>query len=742
MTGLEPLIGPAATAAVTVAANWLKDIAVDVAQEETGGVLGGLLQRDLGKDAKQVLFNASRKYVENYRRRHGQLKVLGMRKPVDLESVYTAVRLLEHEGIKQFASVEDLEKAYRKAGQTRLRGSDDKKQQKKPGISVANQEQFLMVLGEPGAGKSTFLRRMGLAALVGKKAQKDTYKHRCIPVYIELKRWTEEEIDIQRFIEEEFATCGFPRPKQFLQKALRKGKLLILLDGLDEVPTDNQINAITQIQDFVDLHHQNRYIASCRIAAYRSNFRRFSDVAMADFNNDQIKQFIDNWFQADSEQLINKGKKCWKLLQQPENKGAEELAHTPLLLTFLCLVYDRSQSFPHNRSELYSKALRILLEEWAAEKCILQEDIYKGLNVGLEEILLAEIACRGFAQDQLFFSQQSLVNQIKKFLANNLNAPKYLDGEAILEAIAIQQGILVERAEGVFSFSHLTLQEYLTAQYITDRNSLRGPIQKHLVNRRWQEVFILIAGLLRGGAEPLLLTMERQAQTYLRQPKLKALIKWAEEATDGSIGNFKPAAKRSAALSLSLTQFLTQFLTQSQSLTQSLTQPQSLDLSQSQSLSLTQSLSLSLSCSRSLSRSLSLSLSLSPSLSLSRLLSRSRSRSPSLDLNLCYEFENLEIFKTVNWSSLAQQLQDLQSKIPDDNEPKQVREAFVRQYFQVWFDALHLDPEWVNLTADETQALEHYLYACELMVRCKQAAVRLSPQTWQAIEDRILTVPN
>jgi predicted NACHT family NTPase len=659
MTGLEPLIGSAATAAVTVAANWLKDIAVDVAQEETGGVLGGLLQRDLGKDAKQVLFNASRQYVENYRRRHGQLKVLGMRKPVDLESVYTAVRLLDHYGIKEFASLESLEKAYRQGGQTRFRGSDDQKKQKKSGISVANQEQFLMVLGEPGAGKSTFLRRIGLAALVGKKAKKDAYKHRCIPVFIELKRWTEEKIDIQKFIEEEFATCGFPRPKRFVEKALRKGKLLILLDGLDEVPTDNRINAITQIQDFVDLHHQNRYIASCRIAAYRSNFRRFSDVAMADFGDDQIEQFIQNWFRTDVEQSVDKGKKCWELLQQSENQGAKELAHTPLLLTFLCLVYDRSQRFPNNRAVLYRKALRILLEEWAAEKCILQGDIYEGLNTELEELLLAKIAYEGFIQDQLFFNQQSLVNQIKTFLANNLNAPQHLDGEAVLEAIAVQQGILVERAEDAFSFSHLTLQEYLTAQFIADQNyeqnQLDQLVQQHLTNESWREVLILIAGLMRGGAEPLLLTMERQAQTYLGSEKLQALIAWTREVTNGTLGNHEPAAKRVLALSLALS--LSQSLSCSRIRAQNLSQsrPRYLSLSSSPDIDISPSEFRSISRRRSRPRNPGLDLSLDKTInqafSLVKTIDQSLSFSNKIDrsISLCHELENLKIFKAVDW---------------------------------------------------------------------------------------------
>ncbi|MCZ0899882.1 histidine kinase, partial [Microcoleus sp. HI-ES] len=264
-----------------------------------------------------------------------------------------------------------------------------------------------------------------------------------------------------------------------------------------------------KIQNFVDRYDKNRFIVSCRTAAYRNNFQRFTDVKLADFDNSQIEQFIGNWFQSEVDKQAGTAQKCWELLQKPEYAAAKELAHTPLLLTFLCLNYDRSQNFPNNRSVLYKKALRILLEEWAAEKRILRDEIYQGLSTELEESLLSEIAYTGFETDKLFFSQREVVEEIKTFLAGNLNAPKHLDGEAVLKAIAVQQGILVERAEDVYSFSHLTLQEYLTAQYIADNNLIEPLVTGHFGDRRWREVFLLVAGLVRAknGADDLLLLM-------------------------------------------------------------------------------------------------------------------------------------------------------------------------------------------------------------------------------------------
>jgi GTPase SAR1 family protein len=535
MTGLEPFIPLLGTIAL--------DVIKDSGKKEGASLIARWMKRDIGKDLQDVVFKAAGKYIENYTERHGILKVLGMREPVKLDDVFTTVQLLGEEDVQQFADIDDLEKLYREAGQ-RLKGYSSKKRQ--DGIAVARKKQFLMVLGAPGAGKSTFLRKIGLESFKGKKGN---FNHQLIPVFLELKKFTESKIDLKALIESEFTTCGFPKPKEFTESTLEKGKLLILLDGLDEVPTANINYVIDTIQDFVDRYDKNRFIASCRTAAYRSNFKRFSDVILSEFDDEQIQQFINNWFRSEEDKQAGTADRCWKLLKRDENKAAKELAHSPILLTFLCLTYDKSQTFANNRSGLYKKALRILLEEWAAEKRIMRQAIYEGLSVELEEVLLSEIACEGFEADRLFIPESQLVERIKKFLSSNLSAPKQLSGKQVLDAIAIQQGILVERVEDVYSFSHLTLQEYLTARYICDHDKISYMVETYLTDDRWREVFLLTSGLMvTKGADALLQELHKATKQYARHPKVTALLQWADRITAGSVGAFKPAAKRAVAI--------------------------------------------------------------------------------------------------------------------------------------------------------------------------------------------------
>ena len=116
---------------------------------------------DVLKDKKQAA-KAAKQYADKYKSRYGLLKLLGMSQGVSLESVYIPVRFLDELSIRQFESVASLEEVYRDGKKRRFQTNNCRSED---GIIVANDNQYLMVLGNPGAGKSTFLRRMGLEAL-------------------------------------------------------------------------------------------------------------------------------------------------------------------------------------------------------------------------------------------------------------------------------------------------------------------------------------------------------------------------------------------------------------------------------------------------------------------------------------------------------------------------------------------------------------------------------------------------
>ncbi|MBD2603113.1 NACHT domain-containing protein [Scytonema hofmannii FACHB-248] len=734
----------------------LPEIAPDEAVKHFADLYINILDRPLDEKTKKLIYKASQQYIINYHKRHNKLQILGMQKPVDLDSIYTAVQCFQNYDIRKFESVEGLEELYRQAGK---RGIQHKKANTEDGLKVANQQQYLMVLGAPGAGKSTLLRKIGLEAL---KAHQSEYQHQCIPLFIDLKQFTDKEINIHQTIVKDFFDCQLPLIEDFTTKALEQGKLLILLDGLDEVPTDNMDLAIKQIQSFVDEWKKNRFIISCRIAAYRQNFPKCSEVTIAEFNDGQIQQFIKNWFSSEVDKKVETAEKFWGLLKQQEYTATKELAQTPLLLTFLCLVYDESQDLPKNRSTLYSDALDILLRRWRAEKRIQEDRIDQELGIDLEKIMLSEIAYLGFEAEKLFFSHQEVVREIKEFLASNDNAPKHLEAEVVLDAIAIQQGILVERERDIYSFSHLTLQEYLTAKYIDDHQLIEKLVAEHLTDERWKEVFLLVAGLMRGGADKLLLLMEKEAQKYIktrkfpnlfRTSKLQALLHWAEQITDGSEGNFKPVGKRAAAIAIAIANAYAIAIVNSNpngyAIAYAIGIANADDIAKAKANANAKAYAIAIANAKAYAIANTYAIAIAKAKAnaiakdIAKDIANANAIAKAIDkfINLATELDQIKIFKPVNFTVLIARLKELKAQIPYNNQFQQVHRQFVDRLIQTWLNAFNLTPEMVDLSAEELQALDNYLYANYLIIQCKQAAVRVSPQTWEAIEARMLLVP-
>jgi hypothetical protein len=196
------------------------------------------------------------------------------------------------------------------------------------------------------------------------------------------------------------------------------------------------------------------------------------------------------------------------------------LASVPLLLTLLCIAFNESMNFPKHRAELYKDAIDALLKKWDASRSIQRAEIYKGLSLKHKETMLSRIAAETFEQGKYFLPQRTLEAHIARFIGNlpevkPQNAAP--DSAVVLKMIEAQHGLFTERARNIYSFSHLTFQEYFTARYIV-HNVAQGALTKlaenHLTDDRWREVFLLTAGLLPQ-ADDLIHAMKKSTNALL-----------------------------------------------------------------------------------------------------------------------------------------------------------------------------------------------------------------------------------
>jgi predicted NACHT family NTPase len=311
-----------------------------------------------------------------------------------------------------------------------------------------------------------------------------------------------------------------------LSSLLLAGRSLILLDGLDEVREEDTARVIREMRDTADRSGDSQFVITCRIAAKEYTFERFTEVEVADFDEQQITTFAENWFRAKND--LPKAETFVARLE--ENEPIQELASSPLLLTLLCLVFGEDGDFSSNRADLYEEGVKILLKKWDAKRNIQRDELYKKLDVQRREDLLSYVALLTFQQKEYFIKQRRLEGYIADFIGNLRNVdpePEALriDSAMVLRSIQAQHGLLVARARGIYSFSHLTFQEYFAAREISTTNKVDFLVYR-ICEKRWREVFLLTVGMMRNADELLLATKSHIDLQLLQDEKLQHFLQW------------------------------------------------------------------------------------------------------------------------------------------------------------------------------------------------------------------------
>ena len=311
---------------------------------------------------------------------------------------------------------------------------------------------------------------------------------------------------------------SFSLPRDFFEQLLRTGqRVILLLDGLDEVPDEGERVQVRQaIEDLVTGREGLRVVATCRTAAYQDRTalgKAFREVRVQALGEEQVKALVEEAYRhvyrhdetlrrEKTAELLNGIEQLEAARRQRLGEQAERLVSSPLLVRMLLIVHFSERRLPQQRAELYMKATdAMLLPDYGPDDAVANR---LGQLVGgnrerhrdLVQHLAFHLQRRGEQQGREI-SEDALRELLK-------TEPVY--APLIEEFIAVTRlrGSLLEERLGVYRFLHLAFQEFLAARYIAEiirgeggvaamaQFLEAGPIQASW----WREPILLIAGYL------------------------------------------------------------------------------------------------------------------------------------------------------------------------------------------------------------------------------------------------------
>jgi HEAT repeat protein len=428
---------------------------------------------------------------------------LRMQRSLEVTKVYVPLRLFQDRQLKYDMPLSDEASMKASEEEPDFWIEEERQRREQHGEVIFDPETALhtlahcVIAGGPGSGKSTLLRYLAIVTAQRSIAGMSSL----LPIYVDLQSLACSGLqDLLDYVSTNWEVeYGFPKQEtRFpLENYLDKGKALILLDALDGTMVGERFESAEQSYEVVSeaiLKLAIDYPKATIVVTTRKSsssqhkpLAGFTTLDLMDFRFEDMKQLAQNWYEAIPDLLAVEEYADFITCLQI-HPHLRNLAANPLLLTLMLTVYEDQWDIPERRSDLYRMSI---------ERLLAKKEVRFGTNgetIKLEQKiqLLKALAWHYHRKGQRYFSEHDLL-QVMLGILPNTDIPVELTNDMVQELIS-EQDVLEKLAVGWYRFTHLTLQEYFTAEYIND-NQKDEELLRFRIDPWWEEVLLLYLGI-------------------------------------------------------------------------------------------------------------------------------------------------------------------------------------------------------------------------------------------------------
>lgn len=343
---------------------------------------------------------------------------------------------------------------------------DDASQVTQQTLSPSTSPFRLVLMGNPGAGKTTFVRHF----------TKTTSDSTHIPVVeIVCRTYTKSAWDrsLTQHIADRINTeHSIPLTVNDVENMLLLGRVCVVFDGLDEVTDQStRIRLVSRINSIACQYPMCSLLVTTRILGYnRANLpnQLFAHVRLDEFDDDQFSDYCRRWFASRQRPDLHAS-------FESESESVADLRKNPLMLSLLCALYREHGAIPTDRRGVYHKCADLLFVRWDSHR---QVEHHEAVPKTADR-LMQEIA--SFVYKHAGLQDGIQETQLVQLLSHSLrdrdgyeHADADRDAESFVNFCAGRAWLLASfgtdaRGQRVFRFTHRTFQEYFAAEDIARR---------------------------------------------------------------------------------------------------------------------------------------------------------------------------------------------------------------------------------------------------------------------------------
>ncbi len=380
---------------------------------------------------------------------------------------------------------------------------------------------ILGIVGVPGCGKTTLLWHTASTVADGEGP-------RPVPILLALRDHAatvvaDPEVNLAELVRTELGRFATDEPARWFEQRLEQGRCVVLLDGLDEVARRDDRRAVADwIERQIVQYRDNAFVITSRPRGYRKAPVSGAEIfQVRSFTHTQVVEFVHAWYLAAEVQAsavatatrtVNGAGTATGTaadtgspssteddsVRENARLGADDLLDrlnalpslydltiNPLLLTMIANVHRDRGALPGSRSGLYGEICQVVL--WKRQEA-------KRLDVALsgprKQYLLRGLAFAMMRRQVRDLPRQEVHDEFERMLAR---MPEDVSAVEVIGDVR-HHGLLIERENGLYSFTHHTFQEYLAAAHIRDKE-LSRILEETVDDPWWRETTVLYAAM-------------------------------------------------------------------------------------------------------------------------------------------------------------------------------------------------------------------------------------------------------
>lgn len=391
------------------------------------------------------------------------------------------------------------------------------------------QRHRILLLGDPGSGKSTLLQ---MTLVDAAEACLENPEQNPLPIYLQLYAWPSHVSKLQDWIELYLSDWGIDFP--FSRDTL------LLLDGLDELETENKEMRIASIRNTLKSFDNMHVVITCRQYAYTEDLHtelNLERLVIQPLDDESIQRFLHSYIRDQSRADV--------LSQVVQENALINLARNPYFLIIIILIYERDQQLPNNVASLLQEAVNVL---WMREARKVRSFTLEEFNDALSDLAFAMIAKATYVT-----SLDWAMEQIKHQRAREILFAGETCGVVVIEG---------EKRNKV-RFSHQLIQEYFAALAVKHQLQKEASLPDEMwESDRWRSVVDILTEMAEDDAE-LMHTLDESKSQNSPEEQIKHVINIIETADSETLATKRQLMERLVRLAPELAKTkLTEWITE------------------------------------------------------------------------------------------------------------------------------------------------------------------------------------